>query len=148
FGELLLRKLRFRSLPEEEALAELAGSIGAGPELKSQVGMLIDYAVAAGLARRDGAQLVLGEEALATGTEPISNGGGKGDVVESQDRPSTTRSGAAVATGFMTTEGAVQFHVDIRVNMKEMAGWSADRITAFFGGLAQVLAAKKGTEEI
>jgi hypothetical protein len=48
----------------------------------------------------------------------------------------------------MTTEGAVQFHVAIRVSMQEMSGWTPDRITAFFAGLAQVLAAKKGTEEL
>jgi hypothetical protein len=33
-------------------------------------------------------------------------------------------------------------------HLAEMAGWSPDRIAAFFAGLAQVLAAKKGTEEI
>jgi hypothetical protein len=40
----------------------------------------------------------------------------------------------------------VQFHVSVKVDMAEFAGWSADRITAFFGGIAQVLAAK-GTLE-
>jgi hypothetical protein len=150
FGEILLRKLRFRSLPEEEALAELAGNIGAGPDFKAQIGMLLDYAVAAGLARRDGAQLALGEEALVPSGEaaaaPVLE---SGDVTSRDERSAApTRQTAAVSTGFMTTEGMVQFHVDIRVTMKEMAGWTPDRIAAFFSGLAQVLAAKKGAEDI
>lgn len=150
FGEILLRKLRFRPLPEEEALAELAGNIGAGPDFKAQIGMLIDYAIASGLARRDGALLVLGDEALSpSGSEaapaPVPE---SGDMTIRDERSAPIRQSTAVSTGFMTTEGIVQFHVDIRVTMKEMADWPADRITAFFGGLAQVLAAKKGTEEI
>ncbi len=39
-------------------------------------------------------------------------------------------------------EGVVQFHVTVNVSMKQLAGWAPDRITAFFGGVAQVLAAK------
>ena len=40
----------------------------------------------------------------------------------------------------------MQFHVSVRVDMKEFSGWQPDRIAAFFGGIAQVLAAK-GTVE-
>ena len=45
------------------------------------------------------------------------------------------------------TEGTIQFHVSVRVDMTEFAGWKADRITAFFGGIAQVLAAKGDLEK-
>lgn len=45
------------------------------------------------------------------------------------------------------TEGVVQFHVSVKVDMKEFAGWEADRITAFFNGIAQVLAAKSAIEK-
>jgi hypothetical protein len=61
------------------------------------------------------------------------------------EAPRPTRS---VSTGFLTAGGRVQLHVNIDVSMDEMAGWTPDRISAFFAGLAQVLAAKKGTEEI
>ena len=149
FGEILLRKLRFRPLPEEEALAELAGNIGAGPDFKAQIGMLVDYAVTSGLARRDGALLVLGDEALAPGSgEAAAPVPENTDMTTRDERPAPARQSAAVLTGFMTTEGIVQFHVDVRVTMREMADWAPDRIAAFFAGLAQVLAAKKGTEEI
>jgi len=151
FGELLLRKLRFRSLPEEEALAELAGAIAAGPEYKPQIATLVDYAVACGLVRRDGTLLTLGEESLGAAPGAAATAPDKTEEatpVARDDRQTPARSTSSVTTGFMTTEGIVQFHVDVRVTMKEMAGWAPDRISAFFAGLAQVLAAKKGTEEI
>jgi hypothetical protein len=34
------------------------------------------------------------------------------------------------------------------VNLGEMSGWQPERIAAFFGGLAQVIAAKKGLDEV
>ena len=43
-------------------------------------------------------------------------------------------------------EGAVSFQVGIQVDMQELRGWEADRIAAFFSGIAQVLAAKGGLE--
>jgi hypothetical protein len=152
FGELLLEKLAFRSMQEDEAIAELAGAISAGTEFKSQVATLVEYAITAGLVRRDGSVLSLGEGAEA----PLSESAVSGRQEKSQQGPEqrdsaplTARSSSAsTSTSFMTTEGAVQFHVSIRVTMQEMAGWTPDRISAFFAGLAQVLAAKKGAEEI
>lgn len=41
-----------------------------------------------------------------------------------------------------STEGVVQFHVSVKVDMAEFAHWQADRIAAFFNGIAAVLAAK------
>ena len=37
---------------------------------------------------------------------------------------------------------AIQFSINVQVDMREFAGWTSDRITAFFGGIAAVLAAK------
>jgi hypothetical protein len=148
FGELLLTKLAFRSMSEDEAIAELGGAIAAGTEYKPSIGMLIDYAVATALVRRDGNQLSLGEasapEPTAASKPERTTSSEQRDDAASPSRPTA----ATVATSFMNTEGAVQFHVSIRVSMQEMSGWTPDRITAFFTGLAQVLAAKKGTEEI
>lgn len=42
--------------------------------------------------------------------------------------------------------GGVQFSVNVNVSMDEVARWSPERISAFFGGLAQVLAAQKGED--
>jgi hypothetical protein len=151
FGELLLEKLAFRSMQEDDAIAELAGAISAGTELKSQVATLIEYTIVTGLVRRDGSMLSLGEGAAGPSSElTVARQEKSQQVPEQRDSaPLTARSSsAATSTSFMTTEGAVQFHVSIRVTMQEMAGWTPDRISAFFAGLAQVLAAKKGAEEI
>ncbi len=54
---------------------------------------------------------------------------------------------AVIATTFsMPAEGIVQFNISVKVNAQDFAGWSPDRITAFFGGIAQVLAAKGALE--
>ena len=44
-------------------------------------------------------------------------------------------------------EGAMRFNVSFTVDMAEMANWRADRIAAFFAGIAQVLAAKAEVEK-
>lgn len=147
FGVTLRAKLGFRALNEDEAIAELANEIAAGPEFKSRLALLISYAEAAGLLRREGNQLlaVQPEETMPAVAETPQR-----ERIDS-DPPrdgGSTRQAGAVGTGFMSTEGVVQFHVSIRVTMQEMAGWSPDRIAAFFAGLAKVLAAKQGTEEI
>lgn len=149
FGTSLLQKLAFRAMPEDDAVAELANEIAAAPEYKARISMLIDYAEAAGLVRRDNGQLTLGEVATA-GQDMTALKPDKPIAEAREDPPVMTRTttGTMTATSFLTTEGAVQFHVSIRVSMNEIAGWSPDRITAFFNGLAQVLAAKKGTEDV
>jgi hypothetical protein len=149
FGQILLTKLAYRAMTVDDAVAELGGAIAAGPELRPNIGVLVDYAVETGLVRRDGNQLSLGDEATAAETTMATQE--RAASPEPRDDPpptSRTASAASVATSFMNTEGAVQFHVSIRVSMQEMGGWAPDRISAFFAGLAQVLAAKKGTEEI
>ena len=45
-------------------------------------------------------------------------------------------------------DGLVQFNVSVKVDMREFAGWAPERITAFFGGIAQVLAAKGSIEKV
>jgi hypothetical protein len=151
FGERMVMKLRFRSMSTEDMLADLAVQIGAGKEFESQITTLVDFAVVGGIVRRDGAQLSLGD--LATDNEPgpapspPPQENAAMPTPEPRNEPPAVKAGA-VATGFMSTEGGIQFHVAIKVDMAEMAGWSPDRISAFFSGVAQVLAAKKGTETI
>ncbi len=142
FGSRLLTRLSFKSMSVDETIADLAMEVSAPPGFKSQIATLIDYAEAAGLVRREGTQLSLGP----TADEMAPGAPEKPVQVETAEAP--PRQSGTVATGFMTTEGAIQFHVSIKVDMREMSGWQPDRITAFFSGLAQVLAAKKGTEEL
>jgi hypothetical protein len=148
FGAFLRSKLGFKPMPENEIVAELAHEIAAGPEFKPRISLLIDYAEAAGLLRRDGNQLLplaVIEDSMPASAETATRE--HTEQVEPIRDGSRTTSGS-VGTGFMSTEGVVQFHVSIRVTMQEMASWSPDRISAFFAGLAQVLAAKHGAEEV
>jgi hypothetical protein len=151
FGNSLRSRLSFHPMSKEKAIAELANEIAAtNTDLEPRLALLLDYAEAAGLVRREGNQIVVATnmaEPIEASAELSGTSHLRSDAqVLSQDGGS--RSSGSVGTGFMSTEGAVQFHVSIRVTMQEMAGWSPDRIAAFFSGLAQVLAAKKGTEEI
>jgi hypothetical protein len=41
----------------------------------------------------------------------------------------------------------LRFNVDVSVDMKEFATWKPDRISAFWAGIAQVLAAKAAVEQ-
>lgn len=45
------------------------------------------------------------------------------------------------------TENVVSFDISVRVSMAEFATWRPERISAFFGGIASVLAAKGRIEE-
>ncbi|HTE76733.1 MAG TPA: hypothetical protein VK653_08315, partial [Xanthobacteraceae bacterium] len=116
FGKILLEKLAFRSMNEDEAIADLAGEIAAEPEYKPQIGTLIEYAVATGLVRRDGSQLSLGDEATAPSPETSAPRAERIQTMPEQRDDPSPRSPASVATGFMNTEGAVQFHVSIKVS--------------------------------
>jgi len=139
FGESLMPKLSFRSMTEDDAVANLAEAASAGPEYKSQLRLLLDYMQVAGLIVRDGNQVKL----LKTGSLPIEKP--LEEVTsEVKERQQKITMPSIVAS---PTEGSVQFHVSVKVDMKEFAGWEADRITAFFSGIAQVLAAKKAIEK-
>ena len=139
FADVLMPKLSFRALSEEQAVADLADAAAAGPEYKIQLRLLIDYMEAAGIVQRDGNMIKL------LRASPTSN--------QTQEKPGTmeprdtTSSKGSVITAFaQPAAGVVQFHVSVKVDLKEFAGWEPHRITAFFGGIAQVLAAK-GTIE-
>jgi hypothetical protein len=148
FGDRMRSRLLFSPMSQDEMIADLAAQIAAPPEFKPQIESLIDFAVLAGVVKRDGTQLTAGDTAQK-GPESTMPPRTEKPITDTPDPSAapTPRSGN-VASGFMSSEGGVQFHVAIKVDMKEMGGWSPDRISAFFAGLAQVLAAKKGTENI
>ena len=90
FGELLLTKLAFRSMSEDDAIAELGGAISAGTEYKASIGILVDYTVATGLVRRDGNQLSLGDEAVTA--EPTMSRQDRSPLSEQRDDPAAPSS--------------------------------------------------------
>jgi hypothetical protein len=145
FANALLPKLTFGDQPEKEAIAILAEAATAGPGWRKELTMLLDYMKAAGLIRREGGFVKIGSvQSVQEVAQPAAN----------QEASRETPSGAPdspkarVLTEFtQSAEGAVNFNVSVRVNMAELGGWKADRISAFFNGIAEVLAAKAGIEK-
>jgi hypothetical protein len=139
FAQALMPKLAMGSVEEAEAIRDLADESSAGPKYRPQLELLIDYLEASGVVRRDGGLLREGSR-----TESLDEARNETATTASNmsPEPKETRA-AAISTAFaQPTEGVVQFHVSVRVDMAEFANWKADRIASFFGGIAQVLAAK------
>ncbi len=147
FAKAILSRLALDPVEEDKAIQVLGEVAVATPKHRANLRMLISYMEVAGLAQRDGSILkavrnrngtpVVAAPSSAAPTEPQS-------PAEIQDglKPSS------IATAFLTpAEGIVQFNVSVKVDMAEFSGWSADRIAAFFTGIAQVLAAKAGIEK-
>lgn len=150
FAELLFPLLSFRPLSEDEAISELGGKINAGRDYRTQLKILIDYLEVANLIRRDNGsiRLVSGNaptpSASSEPAAPRDTSQGSGDN-NAREAPSRN---PALATSFaQATQGIINFHVDVRVDMAEFSDWSAERISAFFAGVAQVLAAKSALEK-
>lgn len=141
FAEALLSKLAFQPLEEDEAITILAHAASASPEYKNQIRILIDYIVAAGLVQRDGGYLKGGKASSASTQERQIPSGGP----EVRD-PLPART-APLPVAFAQQMGVVQFQISVKVDMAELAGWDANRISAFFAGIAQVLSAKGRIEE-
>jgi hypothetical protein len=149
FGERLLPKLQYAPMSHGEAVADLAEAAAAKPVYRPNLLILLDFLEAAGLIIQENGQVRLGTgtvsqrtEAAAddNSTEPTSSEAASRDQVKRETAP-------RLSTTFSQQEGVVQFHIGVKVNMSEFAGWSPDRITSFFAGIAQVLAAKGDAEE-
>lgn len=149
FAQALLPKLSFRPLDEEEALSTLADASSAGPDYEDQLRILLNYMETVGLVSRDGNTIRLSQpvsgaptsspsssSSTPTPSSSLSERVGFQDRVEAGARPLLQQA----------PNGGVQFKIDVNVKMDEFAGWSSDRIAAFFEGIAKVLAAKSSGE--
>jgi hypothetical protein len=99
---------------------------------------LLEYMEFAGIIHRDVNGLYVATT-LGSIREPVS-------VQESSAAPKSEAQPTIRTVSYVPssapTEGVIQFQVSVKVSMAELSGWSADRITAFFSGVAQVMAAK------
>ncbi len=143
FGKALMPTLTFGGIEEKAALEKLALEASASPEYKSQVSMLLEYMQAAGVIVRDGSIIKLNRAnpAAAPAVEERAAPGSTPEVRES------VKAQAVHTTFAQAGAGAVQFQVSFKVDMAEVSGWAPERITAFFAGIAQVLAAKGSIEK-
>ncbi len=138
FVQAVTPKLTFSQMSETEAINTLADASAAAPKFRPNLKLLIDYMEAAGMIERDGDVVRLARSAPAGQPEPA----------KSEKPVAPTKPAAAVATAFtQPTEGVVQFHVSVKVDMGEFATWRPERISAFFAGIAQVLSAKAAVEQ-
>lgn len=146
FYEAIASKLEFGARSEAECLQDIGDAVNAGQEYKSNLKMLLEYLTAAGLVIRDGDNVKKGGTTVAPSaaqTAPSESAASpKQETVSASDSIART-----MPSLFGTTEGQVQFNIAVKVNMGEFATWQADRIAAFFSGIAQVLAAKAKVEQ-
>jgi hypothetical protein len=146
FGQKMLTVLSFKTLSEADAVAVLAETAAATKDYQKQIGILVDYLSSAGLIARDNGVVKLGPTAGQTKSD-----NGKDPEESEPVTPSASPApikGSSVETSFAApTEGTVQFHISVKVDMRQFKKWTPDRIAAFFGGIAQVLAAKGQVEE-
>lgn len=147
FAQALVPNLQMKAIRERDAINELGSLAAAGPKHQTQVRMLLDYLQVSGVVRRDGDLLkdAGGGHGQDGEVQPLAKQDATGrseQVVTEQPRQTAT-----ISTAFaQAAEGIVHFHVEVRVDMKEFAGWQPERISAFFSGIAQVLAAKSQIE--
>jgi hypothetical protein len=141
FADAIMARLHFKPLSENEAVEILAAACSAGPEAKPQLRMLIDYMEASSLLRRENGQLIaivpqhVPPPAIQPPAEPPPSA-----------PPAPQGGGTAMAsTPTGLSAGRVAFHVNVDVDMAELSSWSADRIAAFFKGVAEVIAAQNKT---
>jgi len=136
FADALLTRIHFRPVSEEDGIEVLAAACSADPDSKPQLRMLIDYLDLSGLLRRDNGQLIAisdqrAQPEMPPAPAPAAPAAEPAPVISPQATPSA---------------GAITFQVKIDVNMADLAGWPADRIAAFFNGMAAVIAAQNAAE--
>lgn len=148
FGQAILPRLQFRNLTDDEAIQLLGEASTAPTRYRANLEILLEYLVAAGLVVKENGAM----RAVPVGAEPAPPREKAG--VEMMQPEMTVREvqapRAAVTTAFsQNSEGAglVQFHISVKVDMGEFRTWTPSRISAFFGGIAQVLAAKAALEK-
>ena len=146
FADALLPRLSLNALEEEQAVVVLAEAATADPKYRINLKLLIDYLEASGLVSRDGTLVRLNRIAAeAASAEAASQPGAALNGTE-QVTPPTSR--GAIATTFSApTEASIRFQIDVNVKMDEMGTWTPDRISAFFTGIGQVMAAKGAMEK-
>lgn len=151
FAQALMGTVNLQgSMPVDMAITELSIACGASPEYRARLDTLLDYMNTAGLIVREGNQIRRGTGAAAAPEAPAAEPAAAPSE-NGEGRPAAYGGAAPapmVGTTFGSTQGTVRFNVSVAVDMEEFKGWQPDRITAFFGGIAAVLAAKAAVEKV
>lgn len=141
FAHVLMHRLSFRAMPEDEAIELLASECNAGPDAKPSLRLVLDYMEAGGLIRRENGSLSAVQLApSAPVSEPDRPHVLKAPAQPPQSPPPANMDDAMKA-------GAINFQIRVSVDMAQISTWSADRIASFFSGIAQVIAAQQKKDE-
>jgi hypothetical protein len=142
FGKMISTRISVNPRNVDEIMTDLAGEAAASVEHRPQIELLVEYAIAAGIATRDGGLLRQGTPLTPRHeAEPVATPAATGTA------PVAERTGVDTSFSRNDATGGVSFDVSVRVQMSDFAGWRPERISAFFGGIAAVLAAKGAMEK-
>ena len=132
-------RLRLHPIDFDDAIQILAEGVGAGPTHKVQLSIVLEYLCAAGVIRREGHQVSWVPASPSTEPRELPEPEPEEEQVTSTADNEPRETVPERTSGI----GGVSFTVSIQVATEEISRWSPERITAFFGGLAQVLAAQR-----
>lgn len=149
FAQELLPRLAMGTLDEIRAIQLLGEAASAGPRFEGQIKTLLQYLTVAGVIRREGDTIREGtsvyepEGEMANPRTDTTTQTAK-EIVPTKESPRTP----AISTAFsQVPEGVLRIAVDVNVDLREFSTWRPDRISAFWAGIAQVLAAKAAVEQ-
>src|ERR1700687_1755563 len=110
FAQALMGRITFSPLGKAEAIQILAEAADVGPEREPQLSLLLDYLEKAGL--------IVQENGMVCPRRQTAESSATTTTTATTQAPVQTRS-ALVATAFTApTDGVVQFHVSVKVDMK------------------------------
>lgn len=151
FAKRLLPKLLMSNLTEDEAITELASFCSAPPSYKGNIRTLLDFLNEVGLIKRQ-------NDLIMKGNIAPSNSAPETTAAEQVEKPPVPiqptliepvkeQQRNTVPPLNQMSGGTVQFNISVKVDIAEFAGWDAEKISSFFNGIAQVLAAKAAAEQ-
>lgn len=148
YGDVVLRELAMRPRPENDLISELGDLAAATTDYRPQLRLLLDYLEAAGLVERDGSTVREGPTARGQDSSRSEDNGTAPEApLQTQAPPTRREPTGPVATSFsQSPEGAIQFSVNVNVDLRELAQWRPEVVAAFFNGVAQVISAKAMVE--
>lgn len=145
FGEIVLRSLALGPRPMKDVIRALGEAARATGDWRDSLEMLLGYLQTVGLVVVEGDTV-----RAAPKPEAVEAGDSAAETckVSPEKVAAQSRSAPAPARRTQGSEDAsangIRFTINFDVSMQEMAGWTPDRIAAFFAGVAQVISAKQG----
>lgn len=142
FAQALIPKLKFRSIKIDDAVQILAEASTAGKDYFNQLRMLVDFLSVTGVVINENGEIRIMRECIES-ENPTPPPGPNFEKAALSMLPPVAEKAANPAP----SAGAIGFEIKVNVSMAELSGWGPERITAFFNGVAQVLAAKGAAEK-